>query len=416
MKHIILDKPNISGYSNDKIRILILSQDQNGIELLNKVLEEKYILYKPKTISEAFEILCHEEIALVIADNEQSEINTWDFLESVMYLSKNSIRILLSNYDDLQKMTDKQSEGIFQYHLGKPLAMNMVSQVIWNAMELYKINEKVKTLSEDLEIANKMIELRKKEYGNFEEQKKRFMLIANHELRTPATIISSSLDILNSKQNHFDETEKQLLVSAKTGASWLNDTLEKIYTMLNDKGEMVYTDDFRLSEILSNLQNNINEHLQKRNISLKITCPDSVTMPGQKQKIISLFDNLLSNAIKFTHNNGVVIIEVIEKNSNIFVSIKDNGIGIPANEQNNIFKSFYQLGNLLNHHSSKYDFLGKGTGLGLSICKNIVEQHSGEIWVESEGENRGSKINIKFPNRNNNIIGLPLHKLYAKAV
>ncbi len=418
MKHIIFKKENLEDRPAEKLNILILSDDQNGMKIFKRVLNEKYTLLTAKNLSEAFEILSHQEIAVVIAEQQLPETKGTDFLESVKYISKNTIRILLGDFDEQTNTIDDQTEGIFHHFLYKPLSANMVNTIVDNAINSYKMTKKVQALSMELEQANKTIELRKREDHNFEEQKRRFMLIANHELRTPATIISSSLDILSTKLNHFDETERKLLDSAKTGSSRLNDTLENIYLMLNSKNnkELVYNGEINLSEVLYSLSNNIQEHLQKRKISLKILCPDSITLKGQKKKIVSLFDNLFSNAIKYTHDGGAVLLQVREMGSNILVTLKDNGIGIPASELKNIFKSFYQLGNLLNHHSSKYNFLGKGTGLGLPICKNIVEQYAGEIWAESEGENRGSKISIKLPVHNNGKNGLPPPNQYAEAV
>ena len=100
-------------------------------------------------------------------------------------------------------------------------------------------------------------------------------------------------------------------------------------------------------------------------------------------------NNLLDNAVKFSSENSEIKVTLEKKEEKIILKIKDDGIGIPKNEQLKIFEKFYR-GKDVSHFSTT------GTGLGLTIVKQIVEAHGGEIQVESE-PGKGSMFTVTIP-------------------
>jgi len=112
---------------------------------------------------------------------------------------------------------------------------------------------------------------------------------------------------------------------------------------------------------------------------------------GDEQRIRQVFSNLITNAIKYTPNMGRIEVEIIEEKKYILVSISDTGIGIPEEEREKIFEKFYIVGGKsLTKESERM-------GLGLTIARGIVEAHGGKIWVESEGEGKGSTFYFTLP-------------------
>jgi signal transduction histidine kinase len=100
-------------------------------------------------------------------------------------------------------------------------------------------------------------------------------------------------------------------------------------------------------------------------------------------------NNLLDNAVKFSSEKSEIKVFLEKKEQKIMLNIKDDGIGIPKNEQLRIFEKFYR-GNDALHFSTM------GTGLGLTIVKQIVEAHGGEVGVESE-PGKGSMFTVRLP-------------------
>jgi signal transduction histidine kinase len=117
---------------------------------------------------------------------------------------------------------------------------------------------------------------------------------------------------------------------------------------------------------------------------------EPIFVQGDLAKLELLFANLLSNAIRFTPDGGQVRIAARLSGKEVWVEIQDNGIGIPADELENIFKEFYQVEDHLRRRHG-------GMGLGLAIARGIVRLHNGRIWAESPGENKGTTIKVVLP-------------------
>ncbi len=130
--------------------------------------------------------------------------------------------------------------------------------------------------------------------------------------------------------------------------------------------------------------------IMKKSIDFKFNdlCEDR-EIYADKLKLKQIMYNLLSNAAKFTHTTGKVSIDCKIKGHNIEISVSDNGIDIPGNEQQRIFDPFKQV-------SSSSNRAYGGNGLGLSIVKHYVKMHSGEIYVDNEVGN-GSTFMVKIP-------------------
>jgi len=116
---------------------------------------------------------------------------------------------------------------------------------------------------------------------------------------------------------------------------------------------------------------------------------DLPPVDGDEGRLLQVFDNLLGNAIKFSPDGGQIVVTVEDAGPMVRVSISDQGVGIPEDQQGRIFEGFHQVDGSTQHRSG-------GAGLGLAIVKRIVEAHGGQVWVESE-PGKGSKFYFTVP-------------------
>lgn len=116
---------------------------------------------------------------------------------------------------------------------------------------------------------------------------------------------------------------------------------------------------------------------------------DLPVIKGDQQRLVQVLINLISNAIKYSPQGGTVTVKARREENEVLISVHDEGIGIPEENQEKIFTKFYRV------DSSDHREIG-GTGLGLSICKEIIELHGGKIRVESH-EGEGTRFTFSLP-------------------
>ncbi|MCK4492115.1 MAG: hypothetical protein KAU03_05790, partial [Candidatus Altiarchaeales archaeon] len=135
--------------------------------------------------------------------------------------------------------------------------------------------------------------------------------------------------------------------------------------------------DIQIEEVIKNSVQDMHSYAKGKGLTLKTEIqPNLPLIHGDKNRLTQVLTDLIDNGTKFTEKGGIVIKAQREKN-NILVKVKDTGIGISKENTNKLFTKFYQIDSSL---SRRYG----GTGLGLAICRRIIEEHGGQIWVESE--------------------------------
>jgi PAS domain S-box-containing protein len=225
-----------------------------------------------------------------------------------------------------------------------------------------------------------------------EKIKNEFISIVSHELRTPLTSIRGSLGLLaTGVMDDEPDAMKRMIDIAAT------DT-ERLVRLVNDVLDLEKLESGKLSlvRIWCNAANLMQRSLevmqnsaQEAGVQLVID-PLSLQIWVDPDRIIQTLTNLLSNAIKFSPTGGTIVLSAAIKNSDrqpvekigdrglphVLFSVQDQGRGIPADKLESIFDRFQQV-----DASDSRD--QGGTGLGLAICQSIVQQHDGQIWVES---------------------------------
>jgi len=112
---------------------------------------------------------------------------------------------------------------------------------------------------------------------------------------------------------------------------------------------------------------------------------------ADEDRLLQVLINLLGNALQFTPKDGSVTITAKRQDKNVLISVKDNGVGIRAQDLPHIFERFYRA------DKSRSRKEGGGSGIGLTIAQSLIHAHGGRIWAESEGEGKGSIFFFTLP-------------------
>ena len=217
-----------------------------------------------------------------------------------------------------------------------------------------------------------------KEYIDSNLQLENFAYMASHDLRSPlVNIIAFSERLLESVQIKLDETENTLLQFMHKNALSMETLINSLLDYSRVNSEKLHPTRNYPREIIKEVLNDIITDIKKNDAEIVLDMACNKAIAADKVKMKQVFQNLLLNAIKFCPDERSPLIRVSCREENMFwkFSVADNGIGIEKEYTEQVFLIFRRL-----HNKDEY----KGTGIGLAAVKRLVEQHNGEIWVESK--------------------------------
>lgn len=238
-----------------------------------------------------------------------------------------------------------------------------------------------------------VLEIKNKELEAINEQKNRFLSIASHDLRNPiAAIQACSNLLLSSLEGQVDEDQRNLLdiifTKSQYSLNLISDLLD--YSKIEAGKLNLYLQEEDVSSFLNYIFQNytILARQNKINLNLNIIKP-LPKIKIDKNRVEQVINNLIDNALKYSLPDDLINVSCGRDGEYIFISVEDQGPGIPKEELDKIFNAFHKVET--SFHSKR-----NGSGLGLAIVKKITDAHQGQVEVESVFE-KGSKFTIKLP-------------------
>jgi len=235
-------------------------------------------------------------------------------------------------------------------------------------------------------------------------------LLANvsHDLRTPLTSIKGySTTILRHYQKLTDDEKRDFLKEIDMASDRLTELIENLLQLskLEAGGFRMNKEPLAIDNLIANAMEdmqqkaqdnliaNAMEDMQQKAQGYKFALKSPKSLPlveADPRRIRQVIDNLLGNAIKYSPDGTEISVICEVDDQSLSVHVKDQGVGIAANEIDKIFERFYQAASGTSSHKAG------GVGLGLAICKGIIEAHKGRIWAQSE-IGKGSVFTFTLP-------------------
>jgi signal transduction histidine kinase len=234
---------------------------------------------------------------------------------------------------------------------------------------------------------------RKRAEAAAERLKAEFFALVSHELRTPLTSIIGYLELVSEEGSRLSEDGRSFLEIIERNANRLERLVGDLLLVAQvEAGTFALAlADVRLDALATDAVAAARPRARREGVELALEAESMPSCAGDPQRLAQVFDNLISNAIKFTPAGGRVTVRVGVRGSEATVEVEDTGVGIPSDEQANLFDRFYRTARAERHQV-------QGVGLGLSIVKAIVESHGGAIRVSSE-EGSGTTFSVTLPLR-----------------
>ncbi|MGN7203619.1 hybrid sensor histidine kinase/response regulator [Pedobacter sp. SAFR-022] len=365
--------------------ILIVDDTPENLISLKKVLEKHdFEVDTASSGEEALRKVLRNEYVLIILDVQMPGMDGFEVAEAISGYSKakeTAIIFLSAANTETRFITKGYSSGGLDY-ITKPVDMSVL---LLKVKTFYRIYEQSRKLIEIQTALLEEIEYRKQA----EYKKDEFISIASHELKTPLTSVKGYVQLLERSIDKGDvDTVKKHLHKAQTQLEKLNNLIADLLDISKiESGKLKFN---KQNFFIGDLLKNIVEVMAQSFPDYKITVSGAAEhcIYGDEMRIEQVIINFLTNAIKYSPGTSEVLINVREENEQIYVGVRDYGIGIAPEQQKNLFEKFYRVEETALHF--------QGLGIGLYISAEIIRRHGGIVGVESTlGE--GSEFYFEIP-------------------
>ncbi len=227
---------------------------------------------------------------------------------------------------------------------------------------------------------------------DLERQKDDFMSIASHELKTPVTSIKAYAQILHEKfRQANDDVSANMLARLDMQIDKLTGLINTLLDVTKvQSGKMDFVEDlFDVNDFVREVSEEMQAACPRHRIVSEVKATGDIY--GDKARISQVLTNLISNAAKYSPDSNEIIVRAVGNRDEYVFSVQDFGVGIPKEMQDKVFGRFFRVSELSGNRVS-------GLGLGLFISSQIVKQHGGNLWLESQ-PGKGSKFFFSLPRR-----------------
>jgi len=352
-----------------KHTILCVDDEIDNVDALERIFRKKYTVLKATSGTQALKILDQNpgSISVIITDQRMPTMTGVELLEKSLNSHPDSSRILLTGYTEIDSIIGAVNKGqIFRY-ITKPWDPIDFANTVDRAVERFCLGQDLKQKNKDLEIALQ-------ELKALDKAKSDFMILVNHELRTPITAILSFLALLN--ETSLDDEQKLMLDRSLKNADRLKKLIDDVLLLLRAENQQlkVNPESIDLLSLIDELPWYIESSLKKKKQTLLKT-KISLNAKCDRSLIQQVLFRLIHNATKFGNEESEIRVQIQEFQGKNHIKIENSGKPIPIEVQEKILNPFVISENIMNHSA--------GLGLGLTICQSILKAHQSNLNIKN---------------------------------
>ncbi|HID0824798.1 TPA: ATP-binding protein, partial [Clostridium botulinum] len=300
-------------------------------------------------------------------------------LENLYYGSENVVNFQHNVINNKEKTI--QNTSTYVIYDGMPTIFSILHDVT-SKIQVEKLEQDVK---KNIELLNES-----REYNKLITE---FLSNISHELKTPLNVIFTAVQLLDFYEKDVDyEKQDKYLKLIKQNCYRLMKLINNLLdTTKLDSGYLrLNLVNYNIVSLIEEITLSVTSYAESKGINIIFdTEMEERVIAVDTDKIERIILNLLSNAIKFTNPGGNIFVNIKDSEENVYVHIKDTGVGIPSDKLESIFERFFQIDKTLKKNK-------EGTGIGLHLVKSFVEMHNGKVTINSE-LGKGTEFIIKLP-------------------
>lgn len=364
-----------------KHTILCVDDEIDNVEALERLFRKKYKVLKATSGPQALELLDQnkEQIAVILTDQRMPLMTGAEMLEKSIVKAPQAVRLLLTGYTDLESVIQAVNKGQIHRYLQKPWDPVDLQQTVDQAVERF-------TLGRELETKNRELEKALSELKTLDQAKTQFMILINHELKTPLTSILNFLSLL--KETKLDEEQANYTGKIQKSSDRLKSLVDDVMLLMRaETGQLrAKVNSIHINQIVQDIPQSLQESIQKKGQKLSLQLEQEVleTDPFVVKEVIH---RLLHNANKFGAEKTLIDLKSVRAGNSILISLMNRGSKFDLQKAEKLLQPFF-LDESIMHHSV-------GTGMGLAICQALLKTLGSTLEFENLPDGAIVKFKLK---------------------
>lgn len=350
-----------------KHHILCVDDEVDNVDALERLFRKKYVVHKATSGRAALKILDENKISLIVTDQRMPGMTGVELLAESMETNPEAIRILLTGYTDIDSVISAVNSGQIYRYVTKPWDPVDLANTVDKAVERFELSAELKEKNEKLQIALR-------ELKTLDEAKSNFMILINHELKTPLTVMMSFMGLL--QETDLNDEQKKYLAR-------ISQSTDRLQALINDSLELVSAETgtmpvkmtgINLKKLIAEVGQEFSSQMEQKGMSLDVNL-ESHEVRGDAKALRSVLTRLVDNAVKFGSEKSIIEFSTTEADGQVQLRLANAGKSLKADVIAKILKPFSLDENIM-HHT-------KGSGLGLSVVQAVLRRLGSQLDVQS---------------------------------
>lgn len=355
--------------STEKPTVLYIDDEQANLTVFKANFRRDFKVHTAISAAEGRKILDQELVHVIVADQRMPVMTGTEFFASILDDHPKAKRILLTGYADISAVIEAINLGQVYMYLTKPFDENQLRTAIQTGYDIYMTSEQLDSKTQELKDAYEELD--------------QFVYSASHDLTAPLMSVRGLIKLAKMEGNnpeYLDLIDKSI--------NKLYDFVKNIIAYHRNTKSLTKTKAINFEKLIHETIDGFEFYENKTNIDFELSVTQAMPFHSDEPRLKIILNNLVSNAIKYSDSkktNPFVKISVEVADNHAEIVIKDNGIGIDAEYEKDVFEMFFRA----THENA-------GSGIGLYVVKEAVNKMGGSINVEStKGE--GSVFTLSLP-------------------
>lgn len=360
--------------------ILCVDDENDNLDALERIFRSKYKVLRANSGTEALKLLDQypDPVPVIITDQRMPQMTGVEFLEKSIEKRPESIRILLTGYTDMESVVSAINNGQIYRYLNKPWDPVDLVATVERAVERFQMVNEIRDKNIALEKANAEISAALNELKVLDQAKSQFMILINHELKTPLTTVLSFSELL--KETKLSEEQEVCVGRIHRSGERLRELVDDVLLLVSAemKTLKLKTTPFESQQLQLILKPEIETMMKRKGQKIAQNFLDKKIV-GDPAMISQVLSRLVSNAIKFGLDGSTITVDSsLSSPHRLKFKVFNQGSSIPDKVKEKVLRPFFIDEDVMNH--------GSGTGLGLTVCQSLLHAHSSSLELANKDQ------------------------------